>query len=81
MPDPTRQRTDESESHSVPSHAVAPTLPSWLYDTIPKLAPFIVTLVDPVPGLLLLPNTLTEARSYDHVSDQVDDTTPAVTDT
>jgi len=81
IPDPTRHRTDESESHSVPSHAVAPALPSWLYDTSPKPAPFIVTLIDPVPGLLLLAVTLTETRSYDHPSVNVEATTSAVTDT
>ena len=44
--------TDVSDSHSVPSHPVAPVRVIPVYVTSPRLAPCTVTDADPVPARL-----------------------------
>ena len=51
-PCPTMHRTDVSDSHSVPSHPVCPSLIIAVYANSPRLAPCTVTDVDPVPTRL-----------------------------
>jgi hypothetical protein len=51
-PCPTRQRTDVSDSHSVPSHPVCPDRTIAVKPTSPMLAPCTVNDADPVPARL-----------------------------
>ena len=44
--------TDVSDSHSVPSQPVCPSLAIAVYATSPRLAPCTVTDADPVPARL-----------------------------
>ena len=50
VPRPAKQRTDVSDSHSVPSHPVAPDRTIDVYATSPRFAPRTVTDADPVPA-------------------------------
>ena len=49
-PCPTMHRTDVSDSHSVPSHPVCPSLIIAVYASSPRLAPFTVIDRAPVPA-------------------------------
>jgi hypothetical protein len=51
---PTLHLTDVSDCHSVLSPSVPPNLANAVNDTNPSLAPWTVTLVDPVPPLFIL---------------------------
>ena len=51
-PRPTMHLTDVSDSHSVPSHPVCPSLPMLVYATSPRPAPCTVIDADPVPARL-----------------------------
>ena len=61
--------TDVSDSHSVPSHPVCPSLPMLVYDTSPRPAPCTVTDADPVPALFIRPIQLELWASADQPSD------------
>jgi hypothetical protein len=65
-PAPTSPRTELSDSHVVPSHAVLPTRPPKVLDHAPKLAPAIVTLLDPVPAALARTAVLTQLDSTEY---------------
>ena len=55
--------TDVSDSHSVPSHPVHPSLPMLVYATSPRLAPCTVTDADPVPARFDLLAELNDSMS------------------
>jgi hypothetical protein len=62
-PCPVRQRTDVSDSHSVPSHPELPCRTLTLCLTIPMFAPCTVVDTDPVPAELLRLITLSPTLS------------------
>ena len=64
VPRPAKHRTDVSDSHSVPSHPVAPDRTIDVYATSPRLPPCTVTDPDPVPGLLRVVFVLKIGKSY-----------------
>ncbi len=64
VPCPIRQRTLESDSHSVPSHPVCPTRYPTVCPAVPIEPPYTVTLADPVPWFAL-PTTLNAPMSLD----------------
>ena len=77
-------RTDVSDSHSVPSHPVELYRACWLYHvTHSNPPPCTVTLVDPVPALLVFLAVLTTPLSIDIMNISVPDPTrsPDVIDT
>ena len=79
-----RQRTDVTDSHSVPSHPVELYRACWLYHvTHSNPPPCTVTLVDPVPALLVFLAVLTTPLSIDIMNISVPDPTrsPDVIDT
>lgn len=59
--DPTRHSADVSDAHPVPSHALGPSLPDTQCPASPILAPWIVTLVDPLPPAFTLRPVLDRA--------------------
>merc|ERR1712091_365320 len=67
VPRPAKHRTDVSDSHSVPSHPVAPDRTIDVYATSPRLPPCTVTDADPVPPRFDPRNTLTVPASTDIV--------------
>lgn len=62
---PSWHRTDVSDCQPVRSHAVIPDLIDTLCDASPRLAPCIVTLLDPVPPRFVLLTTLVELASIE----------------
>jgi len=74
----SEHRNDVADNHSVISLAVAPALAQGLYDVTPKLAPPIVTDIDPVDGLLVDATLLTRGASIDHASVRVPTRPPDV---
>jgi len=74
----SEHRNDVVDTHSVISLAVAPALAQGLYDVTPKLAPPIVTDIDPVDGLLVDATLLTKGASIDHASVRVPTRPPDV---
>ena len=83
-PSCTAHRTDVSDFHSVPSHPVELYRACWLYHvTHSNPPPCTVTLVDPVPALLVFLAVLTTPLSIDIMNISVPDPTrsPDVIDT
>jgi hypothetical protein len=76
-----RQRTDDSDHHSVDSHAVSMTRIASVYVASPKLLPCTVTLADPVPARFAPVVALSIGVSNDQTSVCVPARCPAVTDT
>ena len=77
-PCPTRHRTDDSDSHSVPSHPVSPIRPSAENDTSPSPAPCTVTHADPVPARFRSRDTLTLPESKEIATELLPPRSPAV---
>ena len=67
-PCPALHRTDVSDSHSVPSHAVCPDHILTVKATAPQTAPCTVTDVDPTPALLYPLVTLTMQLSIEYTA-------------
>ena len=65
-PCPAMHLTDVSDSHSVPSHPVCPSLPMLVYDTSPRPAPCTVIDADPDPPRFVCLVTLCITASDDH---------------
>ena len=63
---PIMHLTDVSDSHSVPSHPVCPSLPMLVYATSPRPAPCTVTDAEPVPALFRRWSTLRSEESDVH---------------
>jgi hypothetical protein len=63
-----RQRTDDSDHHSVDSHIVSMIRIASVYVVIPKLLPCTVTLADPVPARFRRVVKLSIGTSYDSSS-------------
>jgi hypothetical protein len=80
-PCPTMQRTDVSDSHSVPSHPVSPACSIAVKAASPRLDPCTVTDADPVPKLLPPRVKLTELRSTEYASVMLPPRSPAVNKT
>ena len=68
VPWQAKQRTDDSDSHSVPSHPVAPDRTIDVYATSPRLPPCTVTDADPVPAWLTRRIWLTDPTSTEYAS-------------
>ena len=64
-------RSDVSDSHVVRSHVVTPSLEIAVNVVSPKLLPWSVTLVDPLPALFLRLLTLNTSRSEENPSDRL----------
>ena len=62
---PSWHRSDVSDSQAVRSHVVIPDLMETVCDASPRLAPCIVTLLDPVPPRFDLRTALIELASID----------------
>ena len=77
-PCPTRHRTDDSDSHSVPSHPVSPIRPIAVSDTSPSPAPCTVTDADPVPARLPRLIMLVPVMSNEYAPDMLPLPSPAV---
>ena len=80
-PPPTRHLVDVSDSHSVASHPVCPSLTPPVYVASPMPPPCTVTLVDPVAPLFPLRITLMLPTSVEYASVRLPDRSPTVTDT
>ena len=78
-PEDERQSTDVSDAHSVSSHAVMPPDPASEYDICPRLAPWRVTLDDPVPSPLDVRTALAPSISTVNASDALPARRPEVT--
>ena len=77
-PCPTRHLTDVSDSHSVPSHPVAPCRLRPVYAASPMLLPCTVTDPDPVPARFTRRVTLSAPRSAVHACVMVPTRSPDV---
>jgi len=64
-------RNEVSDSHVVRSHVVPPSLEIAVNVVSPKLLPWSVTLVDPLPALFLRLLTLNTSRSEENPSDRL----------
>ena len=73
-----RQRTDDSDHHSVDSHAVSMIRIASVYVVRPKIDPCTVTLADPVPARFKRVVMLRLGSSIDHTSVTVPTRSPAV---
>jgi hypothetical protein len=73
-----RQRTDDSDHHSVDSHAVSITRIAFVYVVIPKLIPCTVTLADPVPARFTRVMMLSIGESINNASVTVPTRSPVV---
>ena len=62
---PSWHRSDVSDCQAVRSHAVIPALMETVCDASPRLAPCMVTLLDPVPPRFDLRTALVELASID----------------
>ena len=62
---PSWHRSDVSDCQPVRSHAVIPDLMATVCDASPRLAPCMVTLLDPVPPRFDLPTALVELASIE----------------
>jgi hypothetical protein len=80
-PDPTRQTTSLSDTHTLASQADDPARPAMLMPAPPKPLPNTVTLADPVPARFVGMLTLTTGMSYDTPKLKLPARTPAVTTT
>ena len=80
-PCPTRHLTDVSDSHSVPSHPVAPCRLRPVYAASPMLLPCTVTDPDPVPARFSRLITLSPAMSKDIACVLLELRSPPVTTT
>jgi hypothetical protein len=73
-----RQRRDDSDHHSVDSHAVSMIRMACVYVVSPKLLPCTVTLADPVPARFRRVVMLSIGVSIDHTSVTVPTRSPTV---
>ena len=71
VPRPAKHRTDVSDSHSVPSHPVAPDRTIDVYATCPRLPPCTVTDPDPVPPRFLPSHVLIHPPSTVYASEML----------
>ena len=76
---PSWHRSDVSDCHAVRSHAVIPDLMETVCDASPRLAPCMVTLLDPVPPRFDLRTALVELASIDTDCVTLPPDRPAVT--
>jgi len=77
-PCPTRHLTDVSDSHSVDSHSVRPSLALLVYVTSPIFATWRVMDADPVPAWFTRRIELNDMESNDHACVILPPYSPAV---